>query len=698
MKEVSLAHRLALLSLLLLLVTLFTSITTAQPYYTASGMNATIVMTGTLKVIAKSADSLLQSVRVNLSSFPRQTERQQVRDMVTRPGSVTGKDHLIFEFSDPDQDRLTFSVSADISTDHHFPRISRKVAFPVRNLSEEIKSYTLPTPNVDAADPDIMIRASELATGKDDLYDVAFTVATWVEENIKYSLSTLTADASQKASWVLENRKGVCDELSTLFIAMMRSLGVPARYVSGLAYTDYEVFDEGFSPHGWAEVYFPGFGWVPFDISYQEYGFVDASHIELKHDKDTKAGSTRYHWKGRDIDLQASPLDEQVNVTGFDGPSEKKVALSMAFLREEVDLGSYNVMEVKAKNLGSSYVPLRLTYQRSKGVTLIGPQTQHVLVRPSEAVTAYYLFQVQSLDDQFIYTFTVGAATNTNNSVQGIFRARKGRSFISKKDALAYAEQGRERERSRAKASPEEETVLTCVPETSFVYLNETLRIGCTVKNRGNVLLRNMTLCLDRCTHFTLPIAQEQKSNLTYIPDTPGRKELFVRLGQEGKEMLEQMTVEVYDEPALSIEKVKIPKTVQYKQPYDIDFLLKKGSSSDPKNLTIRLRSDSYDRTWQVDALHGDKQFALNMVAKGLEPGNNTFNLSVGFSDERGRDYGTHREITVRMDKVNLMDSVEIRASRMLRSMGNYLPAMLLVALAFFLVTLFIVLRAGRRR
>lgn len=51
-------------------------------------------------------------------------------------------------------------------------------------------------------------------------------------------------------------------DLAHVFIAAARSLGVPARYVSG--YCDLEG-DRSPTPHGWADAYVAGLGWVAFD-------------------------------------------------------------------------------------------------------------------------------------------------------------------------------------------------------------------------------------------------------------------------------------------------------------------------------------------------------------------------------------------------------------------------------------------------
>jgi transglutaminase-like putative cysteine protease len=66
-----------------------------------------------------------------------------------------------------------------------------------------------------------------------------------------------------------EKRRGVCQDFSHLQIACMRSLGLPARYVSGYLRT---VPPKGRprlvgadASHAWCSAWCPGFGWVDFD-------------------------------------------------------------------------------------------------------------------------------------------------------------------------------------------------------------------------------------------------------------------------------------------------------------------------------------------------------------------------------------------------------------------------------------------------
>jgi len=63
---------------------------------------------------------------------------------------------------------------------------------------------------------------------------------------------------------VLKTRGGVCQDFAHLMIACLRSLGLPARYVSGyLRSGEHTVGAE--ASHAWCSVFCPGFGWLDFD-------------------------------------------------------------------------------------------------------------------------------------------------------------------------------------------------------------------------------------------------------------------------------------------------------------------------------------------------------------------------------------------------------------------------------------------------
>jgi transglutaminase-like putative cysteine protease len=63
----------------------------------------------------------------------------------------------------------------------------------------------------------------------------------------------------------LESRKGVCQDFAQIMIALLRPLGIPARYVSGYLFHSKDDTSADGASHAWVEVYLPRLGWVGFD-------------------------------------------------------------------------------------------------------------------------------------------------------------------------------------------------------------------------------------------------------------------------------------------------------------------------------------------------------------------------------------------------------------------------------------------------
>lgn len=76
--------------------------------------------------------------------------------------------------------------------------------------------------------------------------------------------------------YVLDELHGDCGQVALLYISMMRSLGVPARWESGWMLHPWSQ-----NLHDWAEVYFEGIGWVPVDVSFGRY--VNSANEKIEH-------------------------------------------------------------------------------------------------------------------------------------------------------------------------------------------------------------------------------------------------------------------------------------------------------------------------------------------------------------------------------------------------------------------------------
>ncbi|NNE51719.1 MAG: transglutaminase family protein [Sulfitobacter sp.] len=93
--------------------------------------------------------------------------------------------------------------------------------------------------------------------------DMFHALSSAILERVPYALNETHAET--KAEEAVAQKSGVCQDHANIFIAAVRRLGRPARYVSGYLFMDDRVDQE--ASHAWAEAHIDGLGWVGFDVS-----------------------------------------------------------------------------------------------------------------------------------------------------------------------------------------------------------------------------------------------------------------------------------------------------------------------------------------------------------------------------------------------------------------------------------------------
>ncbi len=83
-----------------------------------------------------------------------------------------------------------------------------------------------------------------------------------IHADFKYNTAATTV--TTPVDEALRERHGVCQDFAHVMIACLRSLGLPARYVSGYLQTGANAVGAGAS-HAWVSVFCPGFGWLDLD-------------------------------------------------------------------------------------------------------------------------------------------------------------------------------------------------------------------------------------------------------------------------------------------------------------------------------------------------------------------------------------------------------------------------------------------------
>ena len=101
-------------------------------------------------------------------------------------------------------------------------------------------------------------------------YDQACAIQRHLQRYYRYSLSPEEPPENQDfvTYFLYVGKEGYCTYYASAMTVLCRMAGLPARYVEGFMAQpagDGIAYVTGLNAHAWTEVYFEGFGWVPFD-------------------------------------------------------------------------------------------------------------------------------------------------------------------------------------------------------------------------------------------------------------------------------------------------------------------------------------------------------------------------------------------------------------------------------------------------
>lgn len=125
-------------------------------------------------------------------------------------------------------------------------------------------AYLAPT-TLTAPNEDIKSFARQTLEHVKDPRERAQALADAVYHAVRYTASS--SDAQSPAATAFKNGQGVCQDHAHVFIASARSLGIPARYVSGYLYTG---DSSEAASHAWVDAWLGAeIGWQSLDVTHR---------------------------------------------------------------------------------------------------------------------------------------------------------------------------------------------------------------------------------------------------------------------------------------------------------------------------------------------------------------------------------------------------------------------------------------------
>ena len=122
------------------------------------------------------------------------------------------------------------------------------------------------------ATPRVVAAARRATEGVTGTYDQVLALQRWMGSRTEYSLDAPLSPTGVDVvdHFLFESRRGWCEQIASSLVVLARANGIPARLVSGFVPEDRDPVTGTFvvrarDAHAWAEVWFAGVGWVPFD-------------------------------------------------------------------------------------------------------------------------------------------------------------------------------------------------------------------------------------------------------------------------------------------------------------------------------------------------------------------------------------------------------------------------------------------------
>ena len=590
-------------------------------------------------------ESTAQSVTVDLYLFPRETENQEVV-IVTLPDSSFEEDSIVFEFDE--QGFLQFEVEAQIKNELVMKRINNQILLSECQNPSGLEEFTESGVYVLSEDPFIKNKAQQLATN--DVLETLHSLAEYVKNNMNYN--ERYSDV-KNASWIMEEKKGVCSHYTILFMSLVRSLDLATRYVSGVAYSNKENSSEN---HAWAEVWIPDYGWIPYDVTFGQYGWLDASHIVLKYSSDAGGNSAQYRFINGKIENENLEISTEITKHG------EKIFLPFEIeiepLLDMVSTNSYVPVEVKIKNPYNYYISVPVYLN----AFVFGENNQILFLKPNSEASIFFIVYL-ALDDYLKCgddcVATIKAEDVFENSAYTLIRFKKGATKISLSEAQIVT------------AKTQEGLDFYCGVDDEFYYDYENISIECIVTNKKE--RKELSICnQDICERFI--IDKDEKKNVSLeIPasginistnDSDSDSKIMKCLilcvtAKESRDILGVSCLElvVLESPTIKITSIENTET-DFGNKHYIEVMTESNTESVVK---VLVETDTYEQNLDVSLAKGMNMIKIPIKTWKLDIGDNSITINLNYKDNRDKNYEQEKSFFLKVNDINAFKKLIIK-------------------------------------
>lgn len=138
----------------------------------------------------------------------------------------------------------------------------------------------------------------------------------WIDQNFSWAGALEYSTIPNIPEYVINMKHGDCGQVTLLYITMLRSQGIPARWQSG-----WMLHPNRVNLHDWGEIYFEGIGWVPVDMSFGNQDFedylirnfyktgIDTYRLAINSDYGKELYPPKRHLRSETVDFQTGEVE-----------------------------------------------------------------------------------------------------------------------------------------------------------------------------------------------------------------------------------------------------------------------------------------------------------------------------------------------------------------------------------------------------
>lgn len=146
-----------------------------------------------------------------------------------------------------------------------------------KDINGFLRMLELTKPNGIEAQKKIKAIVRQIHKPSKSIASIAEEASHFIFENFQYIKGITNVETT--VDEILEHRSGVCQDFAHVLLQLLRTMGIPSRYVSGYICPNKNGMRGEGATHAWVEVWIPGNGWTGLDPTNNIW--VTNTHVKL---------------------------------------------------------------------------------------------------------------------------------------------------------------------------------------------------------------------------------------------------------------------------------------------------------------------------------------------------------------------------------------------------------------------------------